>query len=460
MRLLWAAVIACTALPVSAETWQLQPEPAPAAFAERDTPYSMVYYYLNNDTQNTQWLIGTLRDLGVTHAQALIYWWKAETFGGDYWREQYTPNQIGDNFIKAMDLFVETCEQHNIKPAFRLGSRDFQADLWHPADPSDSIEPYADWVRRMAERYKGRVNHYVIGDEEHKARHGFGGSQQRYMDEFLIPMSRAIRAGDPDALIITSSSRMDWNLDLIDAGAPDYADGMASNLPHRHWELRSEIGDYMAEARRRWPDVKFHANGVGYAENTQGQHDALQAARIAQSMFTAWRMGWDNAPYYLYRFGKTADTRQDFGILRFRSDDRPAVYSDAWFAYQTIAQTFYNRKQLQSPRFEIELVQAQSLGSRATIAPPDVEMHTFVRADAQLLIYLAYNDPERQRHGRWNVVLHTDAWGGPQQIPLLDYQQRIDLPSHRDSARLVIENVEVSTTPTILTLRHRVHVRL
>lgn len=190
-----------------------------------------------------------------------------------------------------------------------------------------------------------------------------------------------------------------------------------------------------------------------------GKLAGFQAARVAQSMFTLWDVGWDNAPYYLYRFSLTADTRQDFGLVRFPSEDKPAVFSDAWYAFRTIAQTFYDRERLEQPDFAIRLEPALVLetdgGTRIGLAPPCPVLRAFVRNDRQLLIYLAYTDLRYPLQGRWDLVLDSPAWGGPQQIPLHDYRERVDMRSDYDGERLVIENVAVGVQPTIVTLRRR-----
>lgn len=441
----------------------LRPEPAPIPFEQRQTPYGMVYYYLSPDESFTRWCLGSLRDLGATHAQALIYWWQHETFGGDYWRGQYPEDHIGEVYLRKLDLFVDTAHELGIKPSFRLGSFREWNGRWHPVEEANSIEAYAEWIGRIATRYRGRIHHYVIGDEENKVftPTGYDGSARAYMETFLVPVARAIRQADPDALIsacaASSSPATDWQLDLIRLGLPRYADAIACNLVYQHLENPWEVQDLMDRARRAWPQVKFFANGVGYAENFHGLDDEHQAAQVAQAMFTLWEMGWDNAPYYLYQFSVTADTRQNFGIARFPDQNQPAAFSQAWYAYQAIAQTFYDRDRLTRPDFAIELEPADAVptpdGGRILLAPSDPYVSAYVRQGDQLLIYLAYRDLRYPLRGRWNVVVRSSDWGRPQQIPLREYQHRLDLPSRAEGDRLIIPDILISEQPTIITLR-------
>jgi len=174
-------------------------------------------------------------------------------------------------------------------------------------------------------------------------------------------------------------------------------------------------------------------------------------------MFTFWDIGWDSAPYYLYAFSVTADTNQNFGIISLPDKDRPAEYSDAWKAYQTIAHTFNDRLGMKPPKFDISLRQAEVVhaadGGTLRLAPPRPLCRAYVRADGELLIYLAYRDFREPRDGRWDVVLPAGDWGCPEQIPLLDYAGRVPLKHHREGNTLVIENLPVGIQPTIVTLR-------
>jgi len=329
-------------------------------------------------------------------------------------------------------------------------------------DTSGSPDKYAEWLREIARRYRGQIDHYVLGDEENKSFPAWGwvGTPENYLNEVLIPLATAIKQGDPAAGVsatsVSSAPATDWVMELIRLGLPKYADGIAGNYNNRRIESLIEITDMMNRVRAVWPDAEFYANGVGYAEH-RGLHDSKQAGIVAQTMFTLWDIGWYSAPYYSYVFSRTADTRQNFGLMRPPSGDEPAAYSDAWYAYQTIAQTFYNRRELKAPDFEITLRQAEVLeapdGTTLRLAPPDPVLRACIRAEGQLLIYLAYRHFREPRDGKWDVLVDTMSWGGPQQIPLLDYRKRMDLPHHREGGKLVIHDVPCGIGPTIITLR-------
>ena len=460
---LFTVPLCTTATGAEADAAEYHPEPAPAAFEERESCYSMVWYYLSPDAARSRQLLQSLKDMGVTRSQALIYWWQAETLGGDYWKGSYQQHGIGEGYMRALDNYVHISRELGMKPGFRLGSFREHKGLWHPADKTGSVENYADWVGRVAARYRGMIDHYVIGDEENKAYHtwDYDGSAAQYFERMFLPLAKAIRAADPDAGIsscgASSSPATGWTLDLVKLGLPEHADGVACNLWHTRIEDLWEVEDMMREVREAWPEARFYANGVGYADNAGGLNDMHQAGVIAQAMFTLWDIGWHDAPYYLYSFSVTADTKQNFGIAKL---GETLEFSYAWRAFQTIAQTFYDRDKLRAPGFPISLRQSQSVttkeGTQFRIAPPAPVSRAFVRDDRQLLIYLAYRNSREPRHGYWDIVLDTGDWGLPQQIPLLDFTARDKLGWHREGGNLVVENVRVGLSPAVVTLRRKV----
>jgi len=467
-RLMWLQIVCVTALltcvveTAAGAGGSCYPEPEPKPFDSRESSHSMVWFYLQDDAELTRRLLQTVKDMGIGKTQALVYWWKQQTMGGDYWKEMgYRAKDVGEHARRALDYYVTISHQLGMKPCLRLGTFRCFKGLYHPMDKSGSVHNYANWLRSLAARYRGKIDHYVIGDEENRSfpEWGWSGTPSNYMKVF-IPLAEAIKQGDPSARVsptsVSSAPATDWILELIDLGLPKYADGVAAHFHYKVIEDLTPIIEMMRKVREVWPEARFYANGCGYVEN-RGIHDDYQAGVVAQCMFTLWDIGWDSAPYYFYGFSKTADTHQNYGLMRLPTKTEPGIVSDAWKAYQTIAQTFYDRKELKPPDFEISLRQATVLsladGTTIRLAPPDPVFKTYIRADKQLLIYLAYRKFREPREGRWDILLRTSEWGCPQRIPLLDYTSRKDLRYHREGQYLVVEDVQVGLQPMIITLR-------
>ena len=441
---------------------ELKPEPKPTPYEKRDAPYSAVIFTPPPDEDQCRRLLNSIREMGATRSFASVHWWQMETLGGSYESNMgYRPGSFGEPIRKGFENYIRISEELGMTPAIRVGTFRSTKGLFHPMDKTGDVQRYADWFRKFARRYRGRIDHYVIGDELNKSfpAWNWGGTPEECLRLF-IPVAKAIRDGDPTAKVspasTSSSPATDWIMRLIELGLPEHADGIACHFNHRRIEDLLEIEDLMRRVRAVWPEAKFYGNGFGYADHT-GLHDQRQAGIVAQCAFTLWDIGWDSFPYYTYRFSRTADTNQNFGLMSPATKDRPAEFSDAWKAYATIAHTFYNRSELTRPGFKIDLRQAETLaevdGVRFTIAPPDPVMRAFVREDQQLLIYLAYRKFREPLKGSWNLTLETTDWDAPALIPLLDHRERKPLESERRNGKLIVKDVPVGLHPAILTFR-------
>lgn len=440
---------------------------APPANAPRlsDAPYSVVYYSLTPDAAQSDRQLDELQALGCSEALSLVYWWHADTLGGDYWKKDYSPDQIGEGFWKAVDLFVDGCRARGIRPALRLGSfREFDG-LFHPMDPSGAVEPYAKWVGQLVTRYRGKVDHYMLLDEENDkpcAKNNYDGSPEQYLSRIVIPLSTAIRAADPDAKISTcgvgAAPATDWLLRLIDLGLPRYIDGVACNFWYSMAEDRDDVVALMHAVRAKWPSARFYSNGVVYAVN-RGLDDMRQAACVAQSMFTFFELGWDSAPLYLYQFSMTVDTKENYGIGRFPTATDPGQRSAAWRAYQTIAHVFNDRQRVQPSEISLELTPAATIETanhiQLRVVPPDVYQRVFVDDGKRLIVYLVYRDFRYPRSGNWNLKIESAGWGNPRLIDPLDYTSLKPLDHKAATGAIEIEDLKISTLPTIIVLERK-----
>ena len=442
------------------------PEPPPTPLVQRETPCGMTWFDLVDDEARTRNMLTTLRDMGVRKPLALIYWWRWDTKGWEYASRNYKTEHVDEAYRRAIDYYVNIALELGLQPCFRVGSFTCFKGLYHPADPNGSVELYADWLREIAARYRGKVYLWLLGDEENRPFPDFGwsGTPEDYMERFFKPSARGVRKGDPDTLIgigsVSSAPATPWILKVIELGLPDVADGVSGNFWYHVIGNRIEMENLVQRVRALWPECRFFGH-MGYVENRDGLHDARQAQLVAQCMFTCWNMGWDTIAYYLYRFSTTADTRLNYGLLKsFGEDGNPPKVSDGWKAMQTMAHTFYNRSKLKDATARVRLRQAEKIessdGFSFTLAPPDPEMHAFIRDDRQLLIYLACPELNDPSDGCWDVVISGVQWGNPQRIPLLDYMIRRPLPHRWEDGNLIIEKVRAGREPAIITLQRAV----
>jgi len=106
------------------------------------------------------------------------------------------------------DRIMDQIDSHGLKVIIRLGVQPQWAtpNLPHPeVGPPDNIEDWADFVRAVAERYKGRIDAYQIWNEPNLSRE-WGErppSPQEYTD--LLKLSyETIKAIDPYAIVISA----------------------------------------------------------------------------------------------------------------------------------------------------------------------------------------------------------------------------------------------------------------
>lgn len=158
------------------------------------------------------------------------------------WREiEPTPDQF---HWEAADQVVAAAEYYCLDLVVRLDQ--------HPAwvsdvdvslnAPPENLDDYADYVQRVAERYRGRVRAYIIWNEPNLAIE-WGGQRPdpAGFTRLLAAGYRAVKAGDPQALVVAAglaptNSRDEQAMDERDflremyrAGAAAYFDVLAAH---------------------------------------------------------------------------------------------------------------------------------------------------------------------------------------------------------------------------------------
>jgi hypothetical protein len=121
------------------------------------------------------------------------------------WREiEPTQNQF---HWEATDRIVAGAEYYDLDIIVRLD----QHPVWaSPADqslnaPPEKLEDYEDFVRRVAERYRGRVRAYIIWNEPNLAIEWAGQRPDPIAFTRLLRVGyAAVKAADPDALVVAA----------------------------------------------------------------------------------------------------------------------------------------------------------------------------------------------------------------------------------------------------------------
>lgn len=309
-----------------------------------------------------------------------------------------TPSQWANAAqLQAIEDYVRLSRKHGLKVAVRLAGDStlggVEASGWevHPRNPGNRISEYLDWVRQAAITFKGQVDHYILGDEvnanswempvgDGQTQRGIRASEESrwtpsvYM-ELFTQVSELIKSIDPRvklSMFGMGGFDIDYVRELYELDFSRYGDGIAANV----FDSSDESAQRFIQMVRSYdPDVRFYSNGVGYVASSETNNypsntgsyllydEHRQAVEIARIMFTCFDAGWDSAPYYIaVRQWVLPDGQAAphwYGFFGFQDlvldsyGNMSIKRYPAWYAFQTIAWTFYDRPSLRKPGFDI-----------------------------------------------------------------------------------------------------------
>ena len=187
--------------------WLIRPEPDPfAGDAIVDPPFESLTYSIQTFLWWDEGQAGTHLDW----VNFLInFQYIKQTFP---WRD-LEPRQGEWDFTQA-DRIMDATEERGMRVIARLGqvpawaiSADeaaFLSDEEHDSPPSD-LSTWANYCGTVAERYQGRIYAYQIWNEPNLSREwGNQAPDAKGYVELLVACSEAIRAVDPDAVLISA----------------------------------------------------------------------------------------------------------------------------------------------------------------------------------------------------------------------------------------------------------------
>lgn len=286
--------------------------------------------------------------------------------------------ELSDAYRAAIVDYVRLSKKYGLKVGVRLDALGgYEAWPMNPDNPENLIEPYLAWVRRIAGILRGQTAYYVLGDELtlHKSAPDLSPrtwTPEKYLGYFK-QVTTAIKDVDPDAKVsMFAASSGEWFniLYLLEKGYAEYGDGVAINYYNYQ-----KVPEFFADAARLAPDLEFYSNGVGYTSCAKAQprypegdpYSALpdeiaHGKTVAKNMFAWWDLGASTAPYYVSLRNWVIRDRvyprwfgffgfQDFVIDEF--DNMTVKHYPGWYAFQTVAHTFYNRDTFRKPSFEV-----------------------------------------------------------------------------------------------------------
>lgn len=308
---------------------------------------------------------------------------------------------------QALVDFVRLSEKHGLKVGVRLDALGAYA-AWemHPGNRDNKIDEYLGYVREVATLLKGKVLYYVMGDEMTLHQPAADLDPKLWTPDVYLTyfkrLSAAIKSIDPDVKVsMFGASSGEWFnvVYLLKTGYAQHGDAVAIN----HYDYNS-FPKFYAQAQELAPGLMFLSNGVGYHSTATAEprypqgdpysrHGSEQAhgLSVAKTMFVCWDLALDAAPYYITLRNWNIRGRvypRWFGFFGFTDfvvdeyDNMTVKRYPAWYAYQTIAHTFYNRDKFKTPSFKV------------TAAPEVSMLRSFVhdRGDGKELLIMLWND--------------------------------------------------------------------
>jgi hypothetical protein len=264
-----------------------------------------------------------LRELGITYMSHLIYWADSEK----------APNQWDDAFLSQRRDRIGQLREQGIVSGIRLGEAHPGARVWrvengqpyqgrnvraYPGD-KDTDEAYFRYLAKVAQTFKGTVDHYILGDELDMI-YGASFRDERKLREyfdFFKQASQIIKREDPAALVVVFPFAWGENLrnaELLDRwGLEKYADGFCMNIAHGDCETPEYLEKIAAGFKALSPKYGLYSNGFGYLSDLLPEH--VQASRLAHTMLTIWQTGWKFIPYYTL-----ADSQHPWSSGLYRAD--------------------------------------------------------------------------------------------------------------------------------------------
>lgn len=373
---------------------------------------------------------------------------------------------ISPQFREALVDYVELSEKYGLKIGVRLDALG-GTTAWemNPDNPDNQTDEYLEWAKEIARIFKGRTAYYVLGDELtlHKPEPRLAPEKwtpDKYLGYFKR-VAGAIREVEPDAKIsMFAASSGEWFnvLYLLENGYAEYGDAVAIN----HYDYNA-APKFFEDARKLAPDLMFLSNGVGYVSagtaeprypvgDPYSRHrtEEAHANEIAKHMFAWWDLGADTAPFYISLRNWVIDGQvypRWFGFFGFEDyvvdeyGNMTVKRYPGWYAYQTVAHTFYNRDQFAAPDFTVESSEELSM-QRAYVHEVD--------GGAELLLMLWHNGEPKQT----TLRIGTDRFQHPVRVNVLNLHDWQDVPYEVADGEVRMD-LTVGREPTILRLVRR-----
>jgi hypothetical protein len=193
-----------------------------------------------------------------------------------------------------------------------------------PRNPAD----FADFMRWMTDRYRGRVKAYQIYNEQNNG--GWGGTLASYVAT-LKAAYQGIKAVDPSAIVVTGGAvyaDYDWVNAFYAAGAKGYFDVFGS---HPYQSKADEPPEYIREVSKWWFANLYKVHEV-MAANGDG-HKPIWITEFGYSAHSNATIPLDS----VWAFGVTEAQQADYSVRAFKYARANWPWLGVFFYYKEIS---------------------------------------------------------------------------------------------------------------------------
>jgi polysaccharide biosynthesis protein PslG len=285
-------VVLAFALGISLVGWMWETRDPFYGWAVKDPPFTSLTYAYHaflwwnpQDTVHLSWA----RQGNFSHVKQIFAWADIQP-----WHDQWVWERADEVVALAEGMGVQLVARLSDAPDWaHPGVEGEKDDDFHDAPPTDPAD-FGTFCGRVAERYRGRIDAYQVWNEPNLSREW--GSQQpdaaAYV-QLLAACSTAIRAADPDAIVISAglsptgthnelAHRDDLYLQaMYDAGFQQYVDVVGVHAPGFS-SVEYGPDDAERDGKGRWATFR----------RVEDMRRIMVANNDAQRQMAILEMGW------------------------------------------------------------------------------------------------------------------------------------------------------------------------
>jgi hypothetical protein len=275
-----------------------------------------------------------------------------------HWKDVEADSANVDDWSKA-DLILADAQKAGLSVIWVVDSAPNWAGAAQSGEFSSDPKLYADFVAKVAARYRGKVRVYELGNEPNHSDYVKNPSAESYT-KILQAAYPAIKAADPDAFVLTGglggTGDKNGNIDgltftreLYQDGAKGYFDAIAyhpytypqlptqdATVGGRSWSLMLQVRSVMVQNGDASKPIWITEFGAP----TQGAHAVSEAqqAVILQNGFQLWKTySWGGViSWFTYQDTGTDATSHVgwFGLV-----SKTGTHKAAYATYQALTHT-------------------------------------------------------------------------------------------------------------------------